>query len=62
VILQKVDFSSKQPTLQEVVGISVDIGDVLLLKKKAYCPADIVLLDCKDDWCFVDTIEIDGCS
>jgi magnesium-transporting ATPase (P-type) len=40
----------------------VDIGDILLLKKKAYCPADIVLLDCKDDWCFVDTIEIDGCS
>lgn len=58
---QKVEFA-QQSKLKEVQGKLIDIGDVIILKKKNFCPADIVLLDCKDDWCFLDTIEIDGVS
>ncbi|KAL4439344.1 hypothetical protein ABPG74_017007 [Tetrahymena malaccensis] len=58
----KADFTNTVTTLKEIPGIKIEIGDIIVLKKKDYCPADIVLLDCKDDWCFLDTIEIDGVS
>lgn len=60
--MKKVMFTPGQPLLKKTEGHFIDIGDMIILKKKDYCPSDIVLFDCKDDWCFVDTIEIDGVS
>lgn len=55
---KKLVFSSP-PQFKQVSAFQLEIGDIILLKKRDFCPVDLVIFDCKDDICFVDTSEIE---
>lgn len=38
------------------------VGDIILLKRDEVIPADILLLDCENDICLLQTSAIDGKS
>lgn len=45
---------------QECFNEQISIGDIILIEQQEYFPADVLLLDCENEYCFCDSYLLNG--
>lgn len=58
--IQKIDFSRKKDYYVDISFKEINIGDILLIRRKEVIPFDVLLLSTENDFCYLQTSLFNG--